>query len=86
MYSVVLMMALTTGGDATMSRHHGGCGCEGGHSRHHGCGCGEGSGCSLRLLQPARLLRIELRLVVLLGRLLHLRRRLRVVGRLFDLR
>jgi len=39
------MMALTTGGDATMSRH-GGCGCEGGHSRHHGGCCGESYGCS----------------------------------------
>ena len=50
MYSVVLMMALTTGGDATVSRHHGGsccgqaasCGCEGGrrhHERHHRGGC-----------------------------------------------
>ena len=45
MYSVVLMMALTGGGDATMARH-GGCGCEGGHSRHHGGGCGESYGCS----------------------------------------
>jgi uncharacterized protein (TIGR03000 family) len=58
MYSVVLMMALTTGGDATVSRHHGGsccgqaasCGCEGGrhhsHHRHHGGGCcGEQASC-----------------------------------------
>jgi uncharacterized protein (TIGR03000 family) len=58
MYSVVLMMALTTGGDASVSRHHGGgccgqaasCGCEGGgrhHGRrHHGGGCcGEVASC-----------------------------------------
>ncbi|HBI46590.1 MAG TPA: hypothetical protein DDY78_27605 [Planctomycetales bacterium] len=57
MYSVVLMMALTTGGDATVGRHHGGgccgqsssCGCEGGgrhHGhRHHGGGCGEVASC-----------------------------------------
>ena len=55
MYSVVLMMALTTGGDATMGRHHGGCcgevascGCEGGRHhghRHHGGCCGEVASC-----------------------------------------
>ncbi len=50
MYSVVLMMALTTGGDASMSRHNCGgccgavasCGCEGGRHherRHQSCGC-----------------------------------------------
>jgi len=58
MYSVVLMMALTTGGDsAAMGHRHGGggccgeasCGCEGGrhHGHRHGGGgcCGESSGC-----------------------------------------
>ncbi len=56
MYSVVLMMALTTGGDASVSRHHGGsccgevasCGCEGGHRHHgrrHGGCCGEVASC-----------------------------------------
>jgi uncharacterized protein (TIGR03000 family) len=46
------MMALTTGGDATMGRHHGGgccgeaasCGCEGG-GRHHGHRHHGGGGC-----------------------------------------
>ncbi len=49
MYSVVLMMALTTGGNtADLGRHHGGgCGetarCGGRH--HRGGGCGESAGC-----------------------------------------
>ncbi len=46
MYSVVLLMALTGGGDATMARHGGGCGCEAGHGRHHGGCCGESYGCA----------------------------------------
>ncbi len=51
MYSVVLMMALTTGGNtADLGRHHGGCcgetaSCGGRHHRGHG-GCGgESAGC-----------------------------------------
>ena len=51
MYSVVLMMAMTTGGDAAVfDRHHGGgCGESGHGGRHHrggGCeSCGGYSGC-----------------------------------------
>ena len=57
MYSVVLMMALTTGGGQTMSRHCGSCcgavascGCTGGHHglfsrRHRGGCCGEVATC-----------------------------------------
>jgi uncharacterized protein (TIGR03000 family) len=48
MYSVVLMMAMTTGGDAAVfDRHHGGgcCGESGHGGRHHrGGGCGESCG------------------------------------------
>ncbi len=52
MYSVVLMMALTGGGPTTMARH-GGCGCEAGHSRHHGGCCGESYGCASCGFAPA---------------------------------
>ena len=53
MYSVVLMMALTTGGTTMDRGHHGGCcgeaascGCEGGrHHGRHGGGCGNEAGC-----------------------------------------
>ena len=50
MYSVVLMMAMTTGGQtADLGRHGGGCcgeaaHCGGRHHRGHG-GCGESAGC-----------------------------------------
>ena len=46
-YSVVLMMAMTTGGDAANLGHRGGCCGETAHcgSRHHGGGCGQSSGC-----------------------------------------
>lgn len=55
MYSVVLMMAMTTGGDSVALGHrHGGgcgetsCGCEGGRRHHHrgGGGGGESYGCA----------------------------------------
>jgi uncharacterized protein (TIGR03000 family) len=56
MYSVVLMMALTTGGDnVALGHHHGGsccgqaasCGGRQHHERHHGCStCGASAGCS----------------------------------------
>ncbi len=40
MYSVVLMMALTTGGEAPARHHHGGCcGCYGGYVSYGCCGC-----------------------------------------------
>ena len=48
MYSVVLMMAMTTGGQtADLGRHHGGCCGETAHcgGRHHRGGCGESAGC-----------------------------------------
>lgn len=54
MYSVVLLAAMTAGGDSVALGHrHGGgccgesaCGCEGGGRRHHrGGGCGESYGC-----------------------------------------
>ena len=47
MYSVMLMMAMTTGGDADLGRHRGGCCGESAHCgrRHHGGGCCESYGC-----------------------------------------
>jgi uncharacterized protein (TIGR03000 family) len=53
MYSVVLLMAMTSGGDAIDRGHRGGCGCggqsyscgcEGGRHHRRGGGCGSGCG------------------------------------------
>lgn len=49
MYSIVLMAAMTTGGDVAACHGGGGCGCGGGHGfcggLFRGCGCGGGGFC-----------------------------------------